>query len=638
MGGHEIEPKCKKINKIGLESLDLGNNKFNINIFKSLKRFPSLKILNLVANDFQGPLHIQDINALNSLEDLDLSDNSFGNFEISTSPAGVSGENKNNSDLQLHLNNISANMTKLLQSLASLPSIKGLELQGNNINTSIEPIHGWCELRNLQELYFIGNQLEGMLPSSLGNLTTLRLVDFSFNMLTGNIGSSPLSTLASVEYLSISDNYIDVPSSFRFLYLDGNNFTGNISDSLSNMSFDILDISDNKFSGKIPRWIRDITTLEQLTLSKNRLEGHILVELCYLHLLSVLDFSANNLTGSIPSCLNPESITHVRLSQNHLEGPLTRAFFNNTALVILDLSYNGFVGRIPEWIGSISRLSILLLKGNQFDGHIPIEICQLTRLSVLDLSNNSLTGEIPGCLGNISLEVTDEKSTFANYIVRRTYADLTMTYDVWFGEKNAFAIDLPVYVALSAVEFTTKGNSYEYEGSILKYMSRIDLSINNLIGQIPYELGNLTEIRALNLSRNNFSGMIPEAFSKLHNIESLDLSHNSRPFEPYPFCPCFFNSFPSAINTFAISKGAHPSLPIIMKKKGDAGPPLRRSLRLAEQARQEMLCQRKLAHGGHEVGDTHEDHLPIPSDEEKKVTASPPPETEVGSPFDLKRF
>lgn len=37
----------------------MGNNKFNINIFKSLKGFPSLKILNLVANDFQGPLHIQ---------------------------------------------------------------------------------------------------------------------------------------------------------------------------------------------------------------------------------------------------------------------------------------------------------------------------------------------------------------------------------------------------------------------------------------------------------------------------------------------------------------------------------------------------------------------------------------------------
>nr|GLL46786.1 uncharacterized protein LOC109166971 [Ipomoea trifida] len=68
------------------------------------------------------------------------------------------------------------------------------------------------------------------------------------------------------------------------------------------------------------------------------------------------------------------------------------------------------------------------------------------------------------------------------------------------------------------------------------------------------------------------------------------------------------------------------------KKKDSAGPPSRRSLRLIEQARQEMLRQRKLAHGGHEVGDTSEDPLPIPSDEEKEVTPPPPPKGKIGSP------
>nr|GLL27395.1 uncharacterized protein LOC109166971 [Ipomoea trifida] len=77
----------------------------------------------------------------------------------------------------------------------------------------------------------------------------------------------------------------------------------------------------------------------------------------------------------------------------------------------------------------------------------------------------------------------------------------------------------------------------------------------------------------------------------------------------------------------------HLFVPFTMKKKGDASPPSRRSLRLAEQARQEMLRQRKLAHGGHEVGDTPEDPLHIPSDEEKEVAPSPPLEAEVGSPL-----
>nr|GLL21624.1 receptor-like protein 12 isoform X2 [Ipomoea trifida] len=712
-----------------LETLRLDNNRFSSNIFKSLKEFPSLKSLSLRENHFHRPVHIQDINALSSLKDLDLSYSSFEDFETSTSISGVSSRIKNSSHhLQLYLNSIKCNMTKLLLSLATLPSIKSLNLEDNNI-TSIDAIHGWCELRNLQELWFSETQLEGALPPCLENLTSLDLIDLSQNRLIGNIGSSPLSTLKSLKYIFISNTCFEVPSSFNdfdnhtmlrgiladgikviketklqswvpkfqlevftmsncigllklpaflhyqhnlqifeisknnlegefpnwllqnntklncflmnlnaftgvfklpshrnakmmiigvsnnklcgeipnnlsssfpnvfalnlsynffegqipsslgkleqlyfldlsnnsltgeipkelliglswlhvlklsnnklvgeivqefvhlhslwYLHLDGNNFTGTIKDSVLNIYLVSLDISDNKFVGNIPRWMGNMISLQQLSMSKNHLEGPIPIELCSLEFLSILDLSENNLTGSIPSCLNPSSIKHVHLSKNHLGGQLTRAFFNNSALVILDLSYNDFVGTIPEWIGTVSKLSILLLKENRFDGKIPIQICQLMRLSVLDLSGNQLTGLIPKCLGKISLEVTDEKSK----------AMVSMSLGFPFGSTMLFYSsninDFVIYVSASSappeVEFTTKGNSYYYEGSVLNYMSGIDLSANRLIGKIPFELGNLTEIRALNLSHNNLNGTIPETFSKLHNIESLDLSHN----------------------------------------------------------------------------------------------------------------
>ncbi|XVF65217.1 hypothetical protein PTKIN_Ptkin09bG0229600 [Pterospermum kingtungense] len=77
------------------------------------------------------------------------------------------------------------------------------------------------------------------------------------------------------------------------------------------------------------------------------------------------------------------------------------------------------------------------------------------------------------------------------------------------------------------VEFTTKSGSYSYGGNILKYMSGIDLSCNNLTGQIPEKLGNLSGIHSLNLSHNNLIGVIPSSFSKLKQIESLDLSYNN---------------------------------------------------------------------------------------------------------------
>nr|GMD39455.1 hypothetical protein Iba_chr09fCG13700 [Ipomoea batatas] len=45
-----------------------------------------------------------------------------------------------------------------------------------------------------------------------------------------------------------------------------------------------------------------------------------------------------------------------------------------------------------------------------------------------------------------------------------------------------------------------------------------------------------------------------------------------------------------------------------------------------------MLHQRKIAHGCHEVGDTWEDPLSIPSDEEKGAVVLVPPKAEVFSP------
>nr|GMD09759.1 LRR receptor-like serine/threonine-protein kinase GSO1 [Ipomoea batatas] len=768
-----------------LENLNLYYNSFGSSIFKSLKWLPSLKILNLGSNNFDGPLHIEDINALNNLEDLDLSENAIERFDTSTS---LSGKIRNNSHLQvLHLNTISSNMTSLLQYLVAFPSIKTLELENNNL-TSIDTIHalrnlsnleelflddtllhkdflqsigsmsrlivlslprcqlgttlpnkGWCELKNLQELGFSANQFEGKLPPCLGNLTSLRLVDLSLNKLTGNIASSPLPTLMSLEYLSISSNFFEIPDSFKsfgnhsklkflfadgnkaivetelhgdlvpkfqlhlftmsnciglqkfprflhyqhdlrilrlsgnniegevpswllqnntkvqgfyfegnafkgilklssqrnhdlqtldvsnnklsgeipnnisstfpnivalnfsynlfegqipymgklnyltdmdlsnnfltgeipkelligcpslaslklsdnklegeivqefaylpslyLLYLDGNNFTGPIPYSLSNIPLQFLDISDNNFFGKIPRWMGLVTSLEELSLSKNHLEGPIPIEFCNLDSIYLLDLSENNLTGAIPSCLNPSSIKHVLLSKNCLSGQLSPALLNNTSLVVYDLSHNNFVGTIPEWIGSISRLSILLLKGNQFEGMIPVEVCQLIRLSILDLSDNHLSGHIPHCLSEMNLEVTNEKSTASHYTGDNDFALTTYmfnimdtnSYHVSFGWENGVGLDPSEDDTPTRVEFRTKGNVYYYEGNILNYMSGIDLSNNRFIGEIPLELGSLITIHALNLSHNNLTGTIPETFSMLRNIESLDLSHN----------------------------------------------------------------------------------------------------------------
>ena len=60
----------------------------------------------------------------------------------------------------------------------------------------------------------------------------------------------------------------------------------------------------------------------------------------------------------------------------------------------------------------------------------------------------------------------------------------------------------------------------------LHYYSLLDLSMNQLFGEIPASLGNLKALKLLNISYNNLSGRVPASLGDLENLESLDLSHN----------------------------------------------------------------------------------------------------------------
>lgn len=65
-------------------------------------------------------------------------------------------------------------------------------------------------------------------------------------------------------------------------------------------SLRLLNLSRNQLEGLIPASLSNISALEQLDLSKNNLSGEIPQELSKLHELGVFDVSSNNLCGPIP--------------------------------------------------------------------------------------------------------------------------------------------------------------------------------------------------------------------------------------------------------------------------------------------------------------------------------------------------
>lgn len=80
------------------------------------------------------------------------------------------------------------------------------------------------------------------------------------------------------------------------------------------------------------------------------------------------------------------------------------------------------------------------------------------------------------------------------------------------------------YIAGFQMNLFTKGGEYEYPFYFLR--QTVDLSANNLSGEIPMELFRLVQVQTLNLSHNNLSGTIPKVIGGMKNLESLDLSNN----------------------------------------------------------------------------------------------------------------
>ena len=323
-------------------------------------------------------------------------------------------------------------------------------------------------------------------------------------------------------YVGLSNNNLGgqiSPSIFnssllRYLYLDGNKFTGHVLDfqPTNGIYLAALGIRNNQFSGILPTWMGNFSNLKAIDLSRNHFYGPLPRDFCKLDNFEYLDLSENNLSGSLPSCFNQPSIKHVHLSKNQLRGSLTKAFYNSSSLVTLDIADNNLMGPISNWIGNLSALSVLLLRANLFAGELPTQLCLLQHLCILDVSRNQLSGPLPHCRGNFSLKENLEKAgdTGQEAYVLKSLKQMSNETGLLVGkindaESNFEDININEEIEeeiKEAVEFTTKRKSWTYKGDILNLMSGFDLSSNIFSGQIPLEMGNLSQIHSLNLSHN----------------------------------------------------------------------------------------------------------------------------------------
>ncbi|KAK7395160.1 hypothetical protein VNO78_15705 [Psophocarpus tetragonolobus] len=420
--------------------------------------------------------------------------------------------------IQVILKNCSFSGTFQLP-LHPLSNIQQIEMSNNIIIGQIPSNNISSIYPNLEILDLSRNKIQGSIPRELGQINLL-VLDLSENQLSGEIPKDIFGIGHPLQFLKLSNNKLKgpiftVPSHLESLLLNDNSFIGRFPNNIFNTSIVSLDINNNHLVGKIPSLIKNLSTLQVLYMSNNHFQGSIPLELGQHEYLTYLDLSQNNLVGRVPSFINP-SLRFIHLNNNHLCG-LSKTMFNgNSSLVMLDLSYNEISNNIEDMIHDLSytRLNFLLLKSNHFTGDIPKQLCKLINLNILDLSHNNFSGVIPNCLGKMSFENNNSEN-------------LLGYFSGWSGPIDPYNIGLNHLPNVQEkANFTSKQRTDTYMGSILAYMSGIDLSHNQLKGNISSELGNLTRIQALNLSHNDLSEELPATFFHLVQIESLDLSFN----------------------------------------------------------------------------------------------------------------
>ncbi len=175
-----------------------------------------------------------------------------------------------------------------------------------------------------------------------------------------------------------------------------------------------LVLARNRLTGPIPAALGSLRKLVQLWLYDNRLNGPIPPELGNMSALVQLSISGNPLTGTIPPTLgNLANLDEFTMEETLVTGPIPRELGNLSRLKFLNLDDNALTGSIPPELGNLFRLTILGLRNNRLTGPLAPELGNLVALRDLSLANNDLSGAIPTTFAGLaSLEELNLSNNF----------------------------------------------------------------------------------------------------------------------------------------------------------------------------------------------------------------------------------
>ncbi|KAL5568469.1 hypothetical protein UlMin_025044 [Ulmus minor] len=581
-----------------LNYLDLSFNDFEIfQLPNSIDSLSQLKHLKLAHANLVGSLPHQ-LDNLSYLQTLDLSRNfnltainldwlsslsslrslNLSRVDLSKVVSWPQSVSKLHSllELQLRGNQLKGALSDFFTNMVSLDKLTTLDLSNNLFWGPFPDLKIFPSLKNIFLDY---NQLNGYVPESIGQHSTLEQLSLSFNSFHGVLTEAHFANLSRLNYLDLSYNHLslnfssnwippfdqlevlrlsscDVGPAFPKWIQTLRNLTdlqisqANISDSIPSWlrnlssSLDTLNLAYNQFHGMLPNLsplplsVIDLTsnelfgplplfppTTSYLMVSDNSFSGSI-SSLCTTRLsLRALDLSHNNLSGELPNCWKQLDLEYLNLANNHFWGKLPASLSNSSSsdLNYLNLANNNFSGSIlPIW-NIIPQIQLLNLRENNFSGEI-LSLQSCDNLQFLDLGGNKISGRIPDCIGRQNpptLVVLVLQSNEFNGSIPSGLCNLQTLQVLDLSRNNVSGFVPQCFSNLTAMTLDNVTIS-----NLRRDPYRSSTSTNVMWKGIDREFGeNLKYLRNIDLSSNRLSGEIPESITLL-KLNTLNLSRN----------------------------------------------------------------------------------------------------------------
>ena len=233
-------------------------------------------------------------------------------------------------------------------------------------------------------------------------------------------------------------------------------------------------------------------------------------------------------------------VTRLAVRGNNLTGPIPAAIGSLDQLDALDLSTNSLTGQIPPEIARLGLVRIILLGENDLTGSLPAEMGGMSSLESLHVAHTRLVGPVPETFANLNLR---------RFLFYNTDLCIPPSLDSWLETVDIAASD-PVRCIpetgdrdiLTALYDATGGANWSESERWLSptglntwfgvetnedgYVTELVLPANNLVGELPAEVGDLVHLERLILYQNDLSGEIPPEFGQLTKVRDLSLSGN----------------------------------------------------------------------------------------------------------------